>query len=174
MQRANCKMSPKGKTTSPSRKKGAEGFDFVIDALHFARGDRQRDMGDNSFEVRIQQLGEPTEVAVIRGVTGVNDCGYLLSHTNFAITFVGIDQHFLDQVRGKQQTVRPQQHLISLLITALRGHGVNREQRTGRTYDHQVPLIVCLINSLQHRFVKLFERIFLNFYLEFSCFKITS
>lgn len=88
--------------------------------------------------------------------------------------FVGIDQHFLDQVRSKQQTIRPQQHLISLLITALRGHGVNREQRTGRTYDHQVPLIVCLINSLQHRFVKLFERIFLNFYLEFSCFKITS
>ena len=84
-------------------------------------------MSDNPLKVGVQESGEPLEVAVSRGVTGVDDGSDLLSHTNFTVGFVSIDQHFFDQVCGKKQTVGLQQRLIFLLITALRGHGVRGE-----------------------------------------------
>ena len=43
-----------------------------------------------------------------------------------------------------------------------------------RAHYHQIALIVILIHGLQNRFVKLLERIFLDFNFEFSCFKITT
>lgn len=42
-------------------------------------------MGNNSLKVGVQQLGKPEEVAVIRGVTGVNDCGYLVGAQSFVL-----------------------------------------------------------------------------------------
>lgn len=95
-------------------------------------------MGNDPLEVGVQELGKPLEMAVARGVTGVNDGGYLLGHIDFAVGFVCVDQHFFDQVCGEKQPVGLQQRLISLLITAPRGHGVNGEQRICRLWFHSV------------------------------------
>ena len=62
-------------------------------------------MRNDPLKVGIQQLCKPTEVAVASGVAGVNDGGYLVGHTKFAITFVRIKQHFLNQICGKKKTV---------------------------------------------------------------------
>ena len=73
----------------------------MVDALDLAAGDLEGGMGNDPFEVLIQQLAEPEKMRVAGGLTDVHDVDDLLRHACFVRISVSLVQFLLDEVEGK-------------------------------------------------------------------------
>ncbi len=70
-------------------------------------------MGDDPFEVVVQQSSEPEQVLVAGGHAHVHDFGDCSCHRWLISHLVGLTEFLLDQVQGEQQPVLPDEVLIS-------------------------------------------------------------
>lgn len=107
----------------------AQGLDSVVDPFYSARENWQGGMGDNFFKMMVQKFGEPGKVTVLSCHTSIDDLDDFPRHFDFTGGFIGVNQHFFDQIRSEKQLVWLQNGVISLLVAAFRGRRVNREQR---------------------------------------------
>lgn len=76
-------------------------------------------MGDDSFEMALQRIGKPSEMAVPGFPAEVNDLDCFLCHMAFVVQKTGVREPFLLQVCSEEQSVLADELLMLLQLILL-------------------------------------------------------
>ena len=120
----------------------SQGFDFVVYPPNLPGRDIVRCMGDDAFEVVVQQSPEPQQMFVSGSHAHVHDVRYGFCHACLVSHLVGPREFSPDQIKAEQELVLPDDVLIPGKMAIFPDDRLLAEQRTALADDLSCRFII--------------------------------